>query len=113
METETPRTPLPLGLLELDTNGTVLYYRAEGSPPRELVGRNLFDDVVAAAHNREEFRREVRSYTWSREPSRVVLFTFAFDDAEVPVTLLLARVREHTFDRGDRESLFVRITPAH
>jgi hypothetical protein len=112
LNSENPRTILPLGLLELDTDGTVLYYHAEGSAPRELVGRNLFEEV-GAARNREEFRQELRRYNWSREPSRVVPFTFVFDDGEVAVSLLLARVREHISGRGDRESIFVRITPAH
>lgn len=112
LNSENPRTLLPLGLLELDADGTVLYYNPEGTTPRELVGRNLFEEV-AAARNREAFRQEVRRYGWSREPSRVVPFTFMFEDEEVAVTLLLARVREHTSGRDDRESIFVRITRAH
>lgn len=113
MNSENPRAELPLGLLELDTDGTVLYYKPEGAPApaHDIVGRNLFDDLVGAS-NRDEFRQEVRRYSWSREPSRMVPFTFTFGDTEVAVTLLLARMREHTAERGDRESLFVLIKPA-
>jgi hypothetical protein len=104
---------LPLGLIEIDPAGTVIYYKPEtdGQPapvPLELVGRNLFTDVAPVAHARE-FQDLVKNFRRSHAPAASYDFTFALEDGHTaPVRVLLARIHEK---RGydSTESLFVHL----
>lgn len=104
---------LRLGLFEVNSDGTVLYYRPEG-PARDgadaLLGRNLFAEVLSCA-NISQFQELLQNFRRSREPSRSAEFTFLFGQSAAPARLLLARMRELTYAEG-RDSIFVHIRKA-
>ena len=105
---------LPLGLVELDDAGTVLYYRREGAPPaagapQEIIGRNFFTDVAPVA-DALEFRNAVAAFRRAHAPSHSFDFTFSegAGEADLPTRVLLARIHEKS-EGGDRDSLLVHI----
>jgi photoactive yellow protein len=106
-------TELPLGLVELDAAGTVLYYKREGAapaeaPPQEIIGRNFFTDVVPVA-DALEFRNTLAAFRRAHAPSHSFDFTFrAGEDDGLPTRILLARIHEKS-EAGDRDSLLVHI----
>ncbi len=90
------------GLFEIDDAGTVLYSRIEpdGEPRRDtaatvpdVAGRNFYEEVVSF-ENVEEFRRRVTQFALSTSPADNFYFDCRYEGAELPVRVLLARVRE-------------------
>ena len=91
------------GLLELDTNDTVLYSRAEGDdgverPPDDLVGRNFYASVTQF-RNVEDFRELLARFVRSRDRAGGFSFVCEYADGDVPVKVLLANIRELTDNR--------------
>jgi photoactive yellow protein len=104
---------LPLGLIELDATGTVLYYKPEqkedlnATPPLKIVGRNFFTEIAPVAHA-SEFQELIRSFARSPAPATSFNFTFLSGHMTLPVRVLLARIHENSgLERT--ESLFVHI----
>ena len=116
MGDETPPLTVPLGLLELDADGTVLYYKPEQAEGRrapggaDIVGKNLFAEVMRAA-NLRDLRDRLGDFCRGHDPARSFEFTFNSERASLPARVLLARTREH-YAGVDRESFFVQITKA-
>jgi photoactive yellow protein len=107
---------VPLGLVELDEAGTVLYYRREGaaapgSALEGLVGRNFFTDIAPIA-SAEGFRDRVNDFRRAHVASQGFDYRFDGDAGGRPVRVLLARVREGGDGKG-RETLMVSISPNH
>jgi hypothetical protein len=100
--------PQLLGLVELDQAGTVLYARLEKDDVRrDLSGLNFFSEV-APFSNVEEFRRRLDEFKSGREQADSFKFTCNFDDGEVLVRVLIARISEST--NGERiKSILVHI----
>lgn len=106
---------LPLGLVELDASGTVLYYNRDakdesGGQAPEMVGRNFFTDVAPVATS-DEFRSNLSAFRLAHAPSHSFTFIFRDGDAEMPVRVLLARVREDGRD-GEQSTVLVHIKKA-
>lgn len=88
------------GLLELDAAGTVLYSRAEDDavrkcPPVDLTGRNFYSDV-APFKNVSDFRLLLDSFVRSGDQASSSTFVCEYEDGDVPVKVLLARIRERS-----------------
>ena len=110
--TTTSPGELFFGLLELDTAGTVLYYRHEqggqnGGPPPDIRGLNFFSDF-APAGKVEEFREHFNSFSASNEPARSFNLTLRFERAVLSVRVLMGRIRKRS-DRGSTRSVLVHI----
>ena len=108
-------TEVPLGLVELDEAGTVLYYNREGgtaagAPIHEMVGRNFYTDVAPVAEALE-FRNALAAFRRAHAPSHSFNFTFHAGDSDLPTRILLARIHEK-YDGGGRGSLLVQIKKA-
>jgi photoactive yellow protein len=108
---------VPIGLVELDDAGTVLYYNREGGAqapsqqPQEMVGRNFFTDVGPVA-DALEFRDALAAFRRAHAPSHSFNFTFrAADDTALHTRILLARIHEKS-EAGGRGSLLVQIKRA-
>lgn len=105
---------LPLGLVEMDMSGTILYYNREsndasvGNAP-DIVGRNFFTDVVPVSCS-PEFRELVKRFCDSHAPSSSFNCTVPLGDRLIPVRVLLARLHERS-EGSTRESVIVHIKP--
>lgn len=112
---KTPALPeeIPLGLMELDLRGNVLYYNRDSrdEPPGlvpEMVGRNFFAEVAPAAHA-DELRRLVQLFLLSRETARSHHLRLTRGGQDTPVHVLLARLHTHTPARQTDESVLLHI----
>lgn len=93
-----PYQPHPqlLGLVELDAAGTVLYARLEKDDVRrDLRGLNFFSEV-APFKNVADFRQRIDDFANGREQANSFNFTCDFEDGEIPVRVLVTRIRERT-----------------
>jgi hypothetical protein len=100
------------GLLELDAAGTVLYARAEGDgdgscPPVDLAGRNFYTDCVPFK-NVEDFRLLLDRFAGSSDQASSSTFVCEYEDGDVPVKVLLARIRESS-DNERTKAILVHI----
>ncbi|HEX8709578.1 MAG TPA: PAS domain-containing protein [Pyrinomonadaceae bacterium] len=105
---------LPFGLLELDGEGTVLYFKPEqreipGLQTTELIGQNFFTAITPIAEA-GEFRERIRSFKRSHAPAESFHFTFGFENRYLSVRVLLARIREQS-ELGSAESVLIHIRP--
>lgn len=103
---------VPLGLVELDEAGTVLYYHREGNAepgaiPAGLVGRNFFTDVAPVASERG-FRDRIDSFRRAHAASQGFDYSFQGAEGGCAVRVLMARVREGG-DREGKETVMVHI----
>jgi len=110
-------TPIPYGLLELDAEGIVIYYKSENkglftTPESEIVGRNFFTDIAAIA-GAKEFQNKIKDFRRGHLPVYSFNFAFALRNRSLPVRVLLTRVRERSTLGGTEsvESLYVHIRP--
>jgi hypothetical protein len=106
---------LPLGLLELDPSGKVLYFKPEGngsSTPEaaDLTGRNLFDDIPVLAYAKE-FRERLHSFRRNHAPADSFTYTFTSEHGSVRAKVLLARIHEQSA-LGNLESILIHIREA-
>lgn len=110
-------TEVPLGLVELDDAGTILYYERDGSAPscappqQEMLGLNFYTDVEPVA-DASEFRNTLATFRRAHAPSHTFNFTFRAGDCELPTRVVVARVREKFDAEGARGSLLVQIKKA-
>lgn len=113
MEGDAQDVTVPLGLWELDGAGTVLHYEppvGERPPPRaaELIGRNLFVDVVPTDEY-GEFRGQLENFMSGHAAAHSFDFTAGQARGEVVRTrVLLARVRGRSAGTG-AESILVHV----
>lgn len=103
---------VPLGLVELDEAGTVVYYHPNGgvAPGEEiegLVGRNFFEDVTPIARALG-FRDRVDDFRRAHAASQGFDYCFANADGGRAVRVLLARVREGGSGDG-KETIMIHI----
>lgn len=110
-------TPVPYGLLELDAEGRVIYYRSENkglftTPESEIMGCNFFTDIAAIA-GAKELQNEIKNFRRGHAAAYSFNFEFALKKRSLPVRVLLARVRERSPLGGTEsvESLYVHIRP--
>lgn len=115
MVQESPPTDVPFGLLELDADGTVLYFKPDGRDGQAtraegIVGRNLFAEVIRAADG-ETLRDRLGDFWRGHDPTRSFELTFNSERDTLAARILLARTREQSEGR-ERESVFVYIRRA-
>jgi photoactive yellow protein len=108
-------TPIPYGLLEVDEEGTVIYYRSENKglfpkPDSEIIGRNFFTDIAAVAEAKE-FQNRIKEFRRSHAPAHSFTFTFTLKHRSLPVRVLLARIHERPAGDAPSESLYIHIRP--
>jgi hypothetical protein len=97
--------PVPIsqkffGLVELGTDGTVLYSRIESdgggqSSAPEVTGRNFYSEV-ASFRNVGEFRECLDCFRRSSQQAASIPFTCQYEDGPVRVKVLLARMQERS-----------------
>lgn len=112
MQNRTSLKMLPLGLLELDSNGTVIYFKADrGSDfvcsAADVVGLNLFTDIVPIAEAKE-FQERIKSFRRRHAPADSFHFTFNVNQSYTTVKVLLARIHEQSV-LGNTDSVLVHI----
>jgi photoactive yellow protein len=110
MQNQSPLYSLPLGLLELDANGTVLYYKpdrdnASVCSAADVIGRNLFTDVAPIAEDKE-FQERIKTFRRRHAPADSFHFTFGSGQSYLAVKVLLARIHEQSV-LGNTESILI------
>lgn len=103
------------GLVELGTDGTVLYSRIEGDgdghySASDVTGRNFFSEV-ASFLNVREFRTCLDCFRQSSQQAASIPFTCQYEDGPVRVKVLLARMQERSA-HDETKSLLVHIRKA-
>lgn len=112
MTPEKPPEELPLGLVEVEADGTVLYYNRDsrddsrGVAP-EMVGRNLFADVMPAAQG-EQLRLLVHHFLDSHAPAQSHDLSLARDGVPTDFRVMLARIHSRAPRQG-QESVLLHI----
>jgi len=102
-----------LGMFELDAHDIILYARVEadgrdgGAVATELHGRGLFEWAAPFA-NADELRRRIHHFRMNGAPADGFDFECQYADGEVPVRVLLARVRDFA-DHHETKSILVHI----
>lgn len=115
MLTLATREESPFGLLEIDSTGTVLYYRPEHYEEahdgrREIVGCNFLADV-ATFENTKEFGYHLDAFRRSDESASSLYLQLRFADKSVAVKILLARMHARS-ETGRTKSILVHIRKA-
>lgn len=105
---------IPIGLLELDASGTVLYFKPDREGPSnwsasEVVGRNLFRDIAPIAED-SDFQERIKAFRRKGTPADSFHFTFGVNQNYLSVKVLLARIHEQS-ELGSMESMLVHIRP--
>jgi hypothetical protein len=104
------------GLVELGTDGTVLYSRIESDgydrhfPATSITGCNFYGEVLPF-RNVKEFQNCLDSFIRSSQHANSFLFTCQYEDGPVQVKVLLARVRERS-EENVTKSMLVHIRKA-
>lgn len=102
---------LPIGLLELDANGTILYFKPDSQShfisASDIIGRNLFTDIAPIAEDRE-FQERIETFKQRHAPADSFHFTFQADQNCLAVKVLLARIHEQSV-LGSTESILIHI----
>jgi hypothetical protein len=88
------------GLIELGSDGTVLYSRIERDGdehqhPANVTGRNFFSEVKPFK-NIAEFQKCLDNFNRSSQQVSSMPFTCQYDDGPVRVKVLMARMRERS-----------------
>lgn len=115
MSDEAAPLSLPLGLLELDASGTVLYFKPDGNKvltaaDTDLVGRNFFADIPVVA-GAKEFQDRLHNFRRNHAPADNFTYTFPTERGHVRAKVLLARIHEQS-TLGSVESILVHIREA-
>ena len=107
-----PREEFLFGLIELASDGTILYYQPEDEHGERLgfVGRNFFHEL-ASLPDSKDFENQVSSFIRGREPALNFDFVFCLGAMAFPARVLLARMRESTGANG-QEAVFMHIKRA-
>jgi hypothetical protein len=112
LEKESITQMLPFGLLELDADGVVRYFKPDSAEdsslqPSELIGHNLYTDVLMLAQT-NEFRDRINIFSRMHIPADSFPYTFSSEQEQVQVKVLLARRHEQS-DQGDVGYILVHI----
>ncbi|HEV7859204.1 MAG TPA: hypothetical protein VGO91_11350 [Pyrinomonadaceae bacterium] len=110
-----PRSETFFGLLELDAEGTVLYFKPErqGDPIGLLpnfIGENFFTAVMPVA-NVKELKERFTNFRRSHAPALSFNFIFSFEHGTVPARVLLARIHDRS-ELGTAEFTLVHLRKA-
>jgi hypothetical protein len=106
--------PKFFGIFELDAADTVLYSRLETvgrarvARSADLSGLRLFDGL-ASFSNSEEMRQQIADFRSNGERSAGFDFTCCYEDGDLPVRVLLARVLEVV--GGGTKSVLIHVRP--
>jgi photoactive yellow protein len=107
---------IPFGLLELDSQGTVVNYSparervtGAGAPARHILGKNFFDEVMPVLPVREFKERFLRFMSFGDSVERFTI-RFPLEEREVRVQIMLARITERT-ERSSERLALVRFMP--
>jgi len=89
------------GLLELDTDGTVLYSRIDnGENVRDLNASGIrglnFYTEVAPFKNAKEFQECLEDFQLSHQQASTIDFICQYEDGPLKVRVLMARIREYS-----------------
>lgn len=110
---ESFKTRKLFGLIEIDSEGTVLYTRFEpdgvgtaGHAP-DFTGLNFYTEV-APFKNITEFRHQLEDFRRGSQPALSMDFTCDYEDGPLPVRILLARIREQA-QSDETKSVLVHI----
>jgi hypothetical protein len=102
---------LPIGLLELDSGGTILYFKPDSESASvcssDVVGRNLFTDIAPIAED-GEFQERIKIFRRRSAPADSFNFTFNSGQSCLAVKVLLARIHEQSV-LGNAESVLIHI----
>ena len=114
MQNKSSLNMLPIGLLELDADGTVLYFKPDrgnssNCSAEDVVGRNLFTDIAPIAEA-VEFKERIKTFRRRHAPADSFHFTFGAGHNNIGVRVLLARIHEQSV-LGSTESVLVHIRP--
>ncbi|MBA3714250.1 MAG: hypothetical protein H0W76_17625 [Pyrinomonadaceae bacterium] len=106
---------LPLGLVEMDGSGTVLYFNSDDKEGASgltagIIGSNFFTDIEPVVEA-QAFQDYIKNFRCSRAPSQSFNFTFNVDHQHLPVRVLLARIHER-FSDAETETVLVHIRKA-
>jgi hypothetical protein len=111
MQNKSSLKMLPIGLLELDPSGTILYFKqdVESASPcsSDIVGHNLFTDIAPIAEDKE-FQERIKTFRRRSAPADSFHFTFNSGRDCLVVKVLLARIHEQSV-LGNTESLLIHI----
>ena len=115
MSTSLTTTQPPLGLYELDAEGTVLYHRLESGGRHDgdgvdLAGRNFYDEIISF-DNAGELRRRVEGFLRGGGHAENFDFTCRAGGEATPVRVMLARVRERS-DAGRTKAVLLHLRGA-
>lgn len=99
MQNKSSLDMLPIGLLELDTNGTILYFKPDSQSASicssDIVGRNLFTAIALIAED-GEFQERIKTFRRRNAPAESFHFTFSSGQNYLAVKVLLARIHEQS-----------------
>lgn len=89
------------GLVELDSAGTVIFFKWDGEEKvsqsqSDLIGRNFFSEVVPF-ENISELREYFEAFDRGRSSTSSFLFNCKYEDGSERVRILLARLHEKQF----------------
>jgi len=102
----------PFGLLELDTDGVVLYYRPDHSEDSStqasgLIGRNIYTDIPILSESKE-FCDRINIFSRMHVPAESFSYKFGSEDGQIQVKVLLARIHEQT-SQNDTDYILLHI----
>jgi photoactive yellow protein len=106
---------IPFGLLELDAEGNVVHYSPARWPKpcgyarNHIIGRNLFDDLLPVSPIKDFKNRFLRFMSFGDSVQRFTI-KFPFEQQDVRVQIMLARITERT-ERGRERLALVRLMP--
>jgi len=87
----------PFGLFEIDESGTIIYSKVEPDespgPAVDVTGKNFFQDVVPL-ETVVELKEKIASFTCGNIATDSFYVTYRVDSGDVPVKVLLGRIRE-------------------
>jgi photoactive yellow protein len=108
MQADATYEEMPLGLFEVNSDGTVVYYNREGAGAGvpDMTGRNFFRDVAPVARS-EEFQKLIRGFERGAARSQSFYYRFESGGATLPVRVMLSRVRERLHDSESHSVLIL------
>lgn len=94
------------GLFELDSFGTILYSRIDAGNssvnlPRDLIGRNFFDEIAPFGRT-EEFRRRFRYFAKGSDSAEKFTFTDYSDEDSSEVKVMLTQISEREYNGSEK-----------
>jgi photoactive yellow protein len=111
MQNKSSLNMLPIGLLELDSSGTILYFKPDSGSAfissSDIVGRNLFTDIAPIAED-GEFQERIKTFRRRSAPADSFHFTFNSGQNYLAVKVLLARIHEQSI-LCNTESILIHI----